>query len=86
MVAFTCKRAKLVYLIPLISCKTHLRNVNTGVVVDLRLFHHNVVLAVTDVRDVPLAEVPCLDSAHANILNHIFEPRIESILRSSEIF
>ena len=41
----------------------HLGYVNAGVVVNLGLFHHNIVLTITDVGDVTFAEIPCLDPA-----------------------
>ena len=42
----------------------HLGYVNAGVIVNLGLLHHNIVLTVTDVGNVTFAEVPCLDPAH----------------------
>ena len=44
--------------------KRHLGYVNAGVVMNLGLFHNNVVLTITDVGDVTLAEIPSLDPAH----------------------
>ena len=36
---------------------------------NLGLFHDNVVLTITDVRDVTLAEIPGLNPAHVCLIN-----------------
>ena len=41
--------------------KRHLGYVNAGVIVNLGLLHHNIVLTVTDVGNVTFAEIPRLD-------------------------
>ena len=41
--------------------RPYLGNIHAGVVVDLGLLDHNVVIAVADVRDVSARKVPGLD-------------------------